>query len=159
MASKWLSDRSHLKRVAENVTLNDELTFNRLNLLGGSRAGNAGRCQPDGCVLKGPFGDFHDSIWVSNDEFDPTWSRHSPEAPLPMKETTIVCMPTDLAVGEKRLADMRYIDGLLIIKGIDCRIFAVTGPRPGPEQNRQGFDLGAHGGCHNPSMALPRPVR
>jgi hypothetical protein len=50
-----------------------------------------------------------------------------------MEETTIVSMPTDLAVGEERLTDMRYIDGLLIIKGIDCRIFAVTGPRPGSQ--------------------------
>jgi hypothetical protein len=130
MASNWLSDRSHPKGVAENIALNDKLTFNRLNVLGGSRAGNAGRRQPDGAVLKGALCDFHDSVWVGDDEFDPTWGRHPPEAPFPMEEPTIARMPTDLAVGEERLTDVRYIDGLLIIKGIDCRIFAVTGPRP-----------------------------
>jgi hypothetical protein len=126
MARKWLADRSHPKGVAKNVALNDELTFYRLNLLRGSRASDAGRRQLDGCLLKGAFCYFHDSVWVSNDEFDPTWGRHPPKALLPMEETTIVSMPTDLAVGEKWLSDMRYIDGLLIIKGIDCRIIAVT---------------------------------
>ncbi len=130
MAGKWLSDRSHPKGVAENVALNKELTFDRLNLLGGPRTGNAGRRQPGGGVLKAAFCDFHDSVWVSNDEFDPTWGRHPPEAHFSMEETTIVSMPTDLAVAEERLTDMRYIDGLLIIKGIDCRILAVTRPRP-----------------------------
>ena len=159
MARKWLSDRSHAKGVAEKVALNGELTFNRLNFFRGSRPGNARRRQSDGCVQKGPFCDLHDSIWVSNDEFDPTWSRQSPEARLPMKEATIVNMSTDLAVGKKRLADVRYFDGLLITKGIDSRIFAVTGPRPGSEQKRQRFDLGAHASCHKPSLALPPPVR
>jgi len=158
MASKWLSDRSHPKGVTENVALNDELTFNLLNLLGGSGAGNAGRRQPDGGVLKGAFCYLHDSVWVRNDKFDPTWVRHPPEARLPMEETTIVSMLTDLAVGEERLTDMRNIDGLLIIKGIDCRIFAVAGPRPGSQQNRQGFYLGAQGCRHNPSMAFPPRV-
>ena len=145
MARKWLSDRSHPKGVAKNVALNDELTFNRLHLLGGSRAGNAGRRQPDRGVLKGAFCDFHDSVWVSNDEFDPTWGRHPPKALLPMEETTIVSMPTDLAVGEERLTDMRNIDGLLIIKGIDCRIFAVAGPDQIPSRTARGSTSGLGG--------------
>jgi hypothetical protein len=133
MSSKWLPDRSHPKGVAENVALDDKLTFDRLNVLGGSGAGNAGRRQLDDGVPKTAFCDFHDSVWVSKDDFDPTWGRHPPEARFPMEETTIASMPSHLAVGEERLTDMRYIDGLLIVKGIDCRIFAVTGPRPGSQ--------------------------
>jgi hypothetical protein len=52
-----------------------------------------------------------------------------------VKQTTIGSVLTDLAVGEKRLTDVRKIDGLLIVKVIDCRILAVTGPRPGSQQN------------------------
>jgi len=62
MVRKWLPDRCHPKRVTENLTLNSEVTFDRGNLLGGSRAGNVGRSQQDGGVPESAFCDFHDSI-------------------------------------------------------------------------------------------------
>jgi len=136
MARKWLPDCCHPKRVTENLTLNSEVTFDRCNLLGGSRAGNAGRSQQDGGVLESAFCDFHDSIWVRHDEFDPTWIRHTPEAALPVKGATIGSVLTDLAVGEKRLTDVRKLDGLLVVKVIDRRILAVTGPRPDSQKDR-----------------------
>jgi hypothetical protein len=133
---EWLSDGCHPKRVAEYLTLNSEVTFDRCNFLGGSRAGNAGRSQQDGGVPESSFCDFHDSTWVRHNEFDPTWIRHTPEAALPVKGATIGSVLTDLAVGEKRLTDVRKLDGLLVVKVIDCRILAVAGPRPDSQKDR-----------------------
>jgi hypothetical protein len=73
---------------------------------------------------------------VRHDEFDPTWIRHTPEVALPVKEATIGSVLTDLGVGEKRLTDVRNIDGLLVVKVIDCRIPAVAGPRPDSQKDR-----------------------
>lgn len=128
MVRKWLPDGCHPKRVMENLTVNSEVTFDRCDLLGGSGAGNVGRSQQNGGVSDSAFSDFHDSIWVRHDDFDPAWVRHTPEASLPVKEATVGSVRTDLAVGEERLADVREIDGFLVIEGIDCGVLAVTGP-------------------------------
>jgi hypothetical protein len=71
-----------------------------------------------------------------------------------MEQAAIGSVLTDLAVGEKRLTDVGKIDGLLIVKVIDCRILAVTQPRPGSQQNRERLDIGVHGSLHIPSMTL-----
>src|ERR1700676_3232947 len=59
MVRKWLADRGHPKRVAENITLDNEVAFDGRDFLGGCRAGNAGRSQQDGAVLKSALGYFH----------------------------------------------------------------------------------------------------
>jgi len=135
MVRKWLPDRRHPKRVTENLTLNGEVTFNSCDLFGGSRAGNAGRSQQDGGVPESAFCDFHDSIGVRYNELDPTWIRRTPEPALAVKETTIGSVLTDLAIGEKRLTDVRKFDSFPVVKVIDRRILAVTRPRPSSQKD------------------------
>jgi len=125
---KWLPDGCHPKRVTENPTVNSEVTFDRCDLLGSSGAGNVGRSQQNGGIPNGAFSDFHDSIWVRHDEFDPARIRHTPEASLPVKEATVGSVLTDLAIGEEGLADVREIDCFLVVKSIDRWVLAVTGP-------------------------------
>ena len=128
MVRKWLPDGRHPKRVTENPTVDSEVTFDRCDLLGSSGAGNVGRSQQNGAILDGAFSDFHDSIWVRHDEFDPAWIRHAPEASLPVKEATVGTVLGDLAIGEEGLTDVRNIDCFLIVKSIDCWVLAMTGP-------------------------------
>src|ERR1700676_2761713 len=121
MVRKWLADRGHPKRVAENITLDNEVAFDCGDVLGGCRAGNTGRSQQDGAVLKSALGYFHDSIGVRDDDLNPTWTRQTPEAALPVEQATIGRVLTDLAVGEIRLTDVRKNDGLLIVKVVNRR--------------------------------------
>ena len=125
---KWLPDGRHPKRVTENLTVSSEVTFDCCDLLGGSGAGNIGRSQQNGGIPDCAFSDFHYSIWVSHDEFDPAWIGHTPESAFPMKEATIGSVLSNLAIGEKRFTDVREVDGLLVVKIIDCWVLAVTGP-------------------------------
>jgi hypothetical protein len=152
--SKRLTDGCHPERISKSIAIDDEVSFDRRNLLGGSGAGNKCRSEPNSGARKSAFTDLYDAIWVGEDQFGPTRTSHAPETTLPVEQTAIGSVLRRLAVGEEWLTHVREVDSFLVVESVDRRILAMADSTPGPQEGRKGFHVGVQSDGHIPSMSL-----
>src|SRR5437879_1396082 len=134
MKHERLSDRRHAQCVADDIAPQGEVALEGGHLLGRSGTGDSARTQADVLAVERPLGHLDDARRVGYDRLDPTGPGNAPVPALAVEWPAVLRVAGALGIGQEGLAHVAEGDRLLVVEGLDRRVFAVARSRPGANQ-------------------------